>query len=320
MMPAVAQTLRMVLAAAATPAATGAVAGSAEPAGTATPLAQQAAAAPAAAVRAAPSGGQILAELVRGAADEAHRVSEVVLGPEGLALLAGLGLVWAAASGLGALARRRRWGGVRQRSVIAISTNALALVASVWLMIKLLHHAAPMIATLLLFVGASGLVFGVGLRVRDWALGLTMVLRGRVGEGDRLTVGGLEGSVEKVGLLRVRLRGEAGEVRFVSLSTLHDASVTVASPERAYPVEVSLKPARQVDRAALARAERLAALCPYREMRSAVGVEVDAQGRVSVRFRAWSAEAARRAGAYLRTGLEKELGGGEDAGRAAGGS
>lgn len=116
------------------------------------------------------------------------------------------------------------------------------------------------------------------------------------------------GIVEHIGLSRLALRGDPGDVNYLPLSALYDNAFSIASSERAYPVETQVQCKAGLTREVIESIEHLAALCPYRDLRSAVRVIVNNNERlVLVRFRARSEEAAHLAETYIKVGYEQNL-------------
>lgn len=244
-------------------------------------------------------------DLLNRLANEAEQLMSAVFGGRVFSLLLVLLLIWGLAWGIRYIVSRRS-DSPGLRSAIGLGLNALALFASISMILRHFYASAPSLTTILAMVGAGGAVFGFGAKLRGWTLGLSMVMRGHIRPGDRISIDGTTGIVEHVGLSRLSLRGEQGDTRYLPLNTLDDQSFSVASPERAYPVEAQLPMDSAPSRERLKAIEQLALLCPYRDLRSAVSLNTDAnEKKVTVRFRAWSAGAARRAEAYMQAGDQR---------------
>lgn len=236
---------------------------------------------------------------------EAEAFARMWLGPGALELVGGLlgiALVQAILRGLVV-----RWGRAPGRRDVAnllrLLVRGLAWLIAVAFVLQIFARAAPVMTTggaLLVFFG---LAFGLGLRARGWLLGWALLFGGRLRVGDQLQIGPVRGVVERLGLLRMRLRADDGALVIFPTSEITQAALTVSTPEQTVPVEVRIRLSGLVDAEALARARRAAGLCPYRSRLAEVSVVADGDDAVRVRLQTWSARAAERAEAYLRDAL-----------------
>ncbi|MFH1811283.1 MAG: mechanosensitive ion channel domain-containing protein [Pseudomonadota bacterium] len=238
---------------------------------------------------------------------EAEHLVTALLGSSAIGLVLVLVLLWGLAFALRYTIRRQRWTSPSTRPLLLLGSGVLALLLTLSLVARHVYSAAPWIATLLLIAGFSGLVFGLAARLRSWLGGLVMLMAGRVRQGDVLEIQGRAGTIEALGLFWLTLRGEAGDARYLPVAELADSPLSVSTPRRAYPVEVQLRLGGAPREGHLKRLRALATLCPYRDPRSEVLLQLDAEpeGSVRVHFRAWSSDAARHAALYLHRGLEQ---------------
>lgn len=249
-----------------------------------------------------PPAGTTLAELwsqqAAGMAELAVGRAGLVLGLELLAILLVQGaLRWAL----------RRWGERSGRTALAalarFGVRVTAVLVGVSLVLERLFAVVPLFTAGALGLGLAGFAFSAGSRLQAWLMAWGTVLRGRLRLGDHLALGAVRGVVERLGLLRIHLRTEAGGVVFLPTRMLTETSLEVSTPERSFPVELVLSVDALVDAAALARARAVASLCPYRVWTSEVTVSAAGERQLRVRLLAWSAAAAERAEAYLRAAL-----------------
>lgn len=204
----------------------------------------------------------------------------------------------------------RRWrragtGNVSTFSSLLVGLRLLTAAIFISAILRYLFDRAKIVAAAILLFGAAGALLSLGLAARRWIGGVILLLRRTIHEGDRLTVGDVDGTVERLGLFRMLLRRDDGARMFLPTGALADQSFTVSSPEQSFPVEVLLGEERPLGLAARERVALVAKLCPYRESGSDVHVEAAEGGRVLVRLRCWSAAAAARAEAYLRVAVSE---------------
>lgn len=233
---------------------------------------------------------------------EAGNLLRIFFGLDGLVLIVLVALIWLGAAALRKTLRLRT--GVLADSPIAVPTvNAVGLVLTVALFVRYLYRGAPLLIAFVLLVASAAMVFALGVRARAWLSGVGQILLARLQPGDRVSFEEASGFVARIGLFRLILRTDGGDRLHVPVAALDGRTFSVSSPERAFPVAYIAHLAAPADADSLALVRRHAALCPYRDTKSAVFVEVDSTDptRVHVRFRAWSQSAAGRAEGYLRT-------------------
>jgi len=257
-----------------------------------------------------PTAAPVLSAPLEPLLHEVAALRDVLAGSGLLLPLAVVLLAWVLAAGaarLLRLARRTGYGGRRPwfaRVQVAVSA-ALALWALA-LLARILLARAPLLSLVLTVVFVGGALLSLALRLHQVAGGVLLVVRGRVSEGDRLTVGGVEGTVERVGLIRLQLRRADGAAVFLPTSLLHAQPLTVAHRERSRALEVRLErelPFTVADREA---ARRAAILCPFRVLGTEVEVRSPDQRptALAVRLHVWGEAALRDAELLLRRALE----------------
>lgn len=196
---------------------------------------------------------------------------------------------------------RKSWGTLAARSLVASGLRGLGIVLAAVIAMRFLAGAAPSIVSGFVLVALAGLAFGLGATARSYMFGLTAIVRSDFAIGDILEIGSTRGTITQIDLSSVSvLTGDGARVR-VPASSFSRERYAVASPERVYPVELEI-PVESSERV-LARARRLALLCPYRQQGSAVEVAAKGDARITVRFRAWSEPGAHLARRYLLEGL-----------------
>lgn len=181
--------------------------------------------------------------------------------------------------------------------------------AVAWAIVARLVAAAPILA-----LGGLGLALGaltVALReqIQNVAVGLAIVARRRLRDGDRVIIGELAGTVTRVELTRIELRRPDGARIHIPARLLGQQALVVGHAKHTVPVAATVEITPGNEAAAATIARRVALLSPYR----AVGSTVDIQrleGSVRVEIQAWSASAADDARAQLEASLSRELGAG----------
>ncbi len=222
----------------------------------------------------------------------------------------GLLLALAAAAGAGWLAmavsaRLRRAGLGTDRRVQAAQVGLVVFVM-VWVVgavARRLIATLPLLGTLLFGVFLSGLALWLSREMARTAGGLARMASAGVGRGTQLVVGSVSGKVERVGILRLRLRNPDGSVVDLPVRELDD--VLVLAPAEQCPVALQVDRPGPVGQIELQRLRQVALLCPYRRTDQEVRLTRTAHDdqRLDVQLQSWSPEAARRAEAWLRRAL-----------------
>jgi small-conductance mechanosensitive channel len=180
----------------------------------------------------------------------------------------------------------------------------------VWAMAARMVTVAPVLALVGLGLAVGAITVALREQIQDIAVGLALVARRRLREGDRVHIGEHAGTVRKVGLTRVELRRSDGTAIHVPTRLLGASALVIGHARHTVPVSAQIEIA--ADRAARAGeiALRTALCSPYRALGSPVEVRSDPGGRLHVEIQAWSEHAARDARTQLELALSRELGAG----------
>ena len=216
----------------------------------------------------------------------------------------GIGAALLIRLGLGAI-RRAGWDEPRRLHAVRVVTDALAGAWVVLMLFRLGFQVAPK-TTLLVGGGAlAGLLFAISRWLPGIMSSITLVARGDLRQGDILRLGDIEGVIEQVALLRVRLRLRDGSRALIPTADLASGQLNLRSPERATPVHLRLERATPWPAQETQRLAQTAALCPYRALGSPVTVTLeDGDKALRIHLGAWSASAAAEAERWLRSAID----------------
>lgn len=201
--------------------------------------------------------------------------------------------------------------GRRGRRRVVIVAASLARIAG--LLLGTLGSLAPLIqrAPLLSGIVITVMVVAAALSVpqlfQNLQSGISLTLRSRFREGDPVKVGDMEGVVEEVGLLRVKLRTSQGGVTYVPASLFESEPVTVGQARSAAPLSVSIA-IEHVDPARILVLERELALSPFRRADGGSSVEIEPDGDhtwVRARLNSWADDDSKRPRQYLEALLRQ---------------
>ncbi len=232
-----------------------------------------------------------------------------LLGSQGVLLVLGtVALAWLGHLLLDWLVRKAsRSGYAKSRWLIWLrlgAKGALALwVAAV--VLRELLSVAPLISLILFLLFVAGALLSFSVRIQQILTGLLLIVRGSVRDGDRLSVGSTTGTVEHIGIWRLRLRTDDDALVLVPTSSLNHDAVTVAAPRRLHPVQIRLQRERPFSPREREQARRTASLCPFRSPGSPVRVETEdpSDKLLLVQLQTWSPSAADDAQRCLRAAL-----------------
>ncbi|MFH1462857.1 MAG: mechanosensitive ion channel domain-containing protein [Pseudomonadota bacterium] len=193
----------------------------------------------------------------------------------------------------------------RRLATLRVLLVSLIVVWGASVLVRQLLLRAPLLTLILLVLFTGGALLGLASRLQQASAGIAMVLRGRIREGDRLVVGAVAGTVEHAGLLQIQLACADGSTVYLPTSALASQPVVISTPSRAQPVELPWPLEVPLDEAERARLLGIVTLCPYRVPGTPLSLTMadDGSHRVTVRFQAWSAPAAERAGLWLSRSL-----------------
>lgn len=198
----------------------------------------------------------------------------------------------------------------RRRSAIV----AASLARIVGLLVGTVGCIAPLVsrAPILSGIALTVLLVAAALSVpqlfQNLQSGISLTLRSRFREGDPVKVGDMEGVVEEVGLLRIKLRTSQGGVTYVPASLFESEPVTVGQARSAAPLSVSVA-IESVDPHRVQVLERELALSPFRRADGGSSVEIERDGDhtwVRARLNTWAGSESKRPRQYLEA-LLREL-------------
>jgi small-conductance mechanosensitive channel len=178
-----------------------------------------------------------------------------------------------------------------------------------WLIAGRLVTVAPLLALVGLGLGLAVLTAALREQIQDIVVGLMLVARRRLREGDRAEIGEQSGIVRRVGLTRVELRRGDGTVVYIPTRLLGAGALVIGHARHTVPVAAVVSVAPERSQQAAERALRTALCSPYRASATPVEVSPEPDGRLRVQIHAWSERAASDAAAQLELALSRELGG-----------
>jgi hypothetical protein len=199
----------------------------------------------------------------------------------------------------------------RRREVVAVSALVTILLWgwAIALIAGRLLRAAP---TLTLTIGALvGVLLFIGLsrQVENVAAGIGLAMRGRIEEGDQVTVGPHTGIVRRVGMMRVQLRTPDGDLVYVPNRQFVTEVVSIGRTRNSYPLMVECVRDHAWAPDEIERARLCALLSPYRDPHSRVVVTTarDNAHVLSVEIQVWMSRLLPPAEQHLRRQLGTHL-------------
>jgi len=114
----------------------------------------------------------------------------------------------------------------RSRTLVAVLRGSGRFVLVVWALFTILPELGVNITPMLASIGIAGIALGFGAQslVKDVLTGLFILIENQYSKGDVVTVAGISGQVEEVGLRRTVLRDLDGVVHHVPNSQIAVAS------------------------------------------------------------------------------------------------
>lgn len=114
--------------------------------------------------------------------------------------------------------------------LVKLASTAIWLVALVMSLSELTFNVQPLLAGL----GVAGLALGLGAQtlIKDWLVGLFMLIEDQVRIGDGVSIGAMSGAVEEVNLRTTVLRAENGAVHIIPNGSI--TQITNFSREYSY--------------------------------------------------------------------------------------
>jgi hypothetical protein len=199
----------------------------------------------------------------------------------------------------------------RRREVVAVSAFvtivlwgwAVALVAG-----RLLRAAPTLTLTVGALVGVL-LFLGLSRQVENVAAGIGLAMRGRIEEGNQVTVGEHTGIVRRVGMMRVQLRTPEGDLIYIPNRRFVADVVSIGRTRDSYPLLVECVRAHPWTADEIEKARLCALLSPYRDAHSRVSVTTARDGAhvLSVEIQVWMSRLLPSAEQHLRRQLSKHL-------------
>jgi hypothetical protein len=195
----------------------------------------------------------------------------------------------------------------RRREVVAASALVTILLWgwAISLIAGRLLRAAP---TLTLTIGALvGVLLFVGLsrQVENVAAGIGLATRGRIEEGNQVTVGPHTGIVRRVGMMRIQLRTPEGDLVYVPNRQFVTEVVSIGRTRDSYPLLVECVREHAWAPDEIERARLCALLSPYRDPHSRVSVTTarDDVHVLSIEIQVWMSRLLPSAEQHLRRQL-----------------
>jgi len=232
--------------------------------------------------------------------------------PRSLFFPAMLVLAWAASR---AVARGTRFVlrlGLKRRRLISTTGAMLSLLAWVWAFTAILSRllrTAPTITLGVITLGAVASVFVLRRQLESLAAGVSLAVRSRLREGDRIAIGEYQGVVRRVGFTRVELHQADGSRLYLPNRLISTQAVTIGPARYSVPLQVSLDRDRPWSAEEILRARMLASLSPYRDPSGRVVVETagDGEHHLTVQLQVWSPRLAAAAEQHLRRQLDRHV-------------
>jgi small-conductance mechanosensitive channel len=242
--------------------------------------------------------------------EESESLRDLLVGPGVLAFPLVLLVGWAGSRfvlfGMHVLWRLGLDAERRLASYRALIDFAIAVFV-VWAMAALLVRVAPVISLIGIGVGLAVLTVALREQVQNVAVGLALVARRRLREGDRVHIQDQIGTVQQVGLTRVELRRNDGAAVVVPTRLLGAMPLVIGHAKHTVPVTVTVAVGAAVPQEALERARRAALMSPYRAIGTQVDLQILPNGSLCVEIQAWSGAAAPDATIQLERALSREL-------------
>ncbi len=177
---------------------------------------------------------------------------------------------------------------------------------AVWAMLARLIGVAPILSLFGIALGLAALTVALREQLQDIAVGLSLVGRRRLREGDRVHIGEHAGTVRRIGLNRVELRRSDGTAVHVPTRLFETDALVVGHAKNTVPVTATLL-LKDHHEGAVERARRTALVSPFRATGTPIDVSLQPEGTLRVEIQAWSNAAARDAAAQLEQALRREL-------------
>ncbi|HAN32627.1 MAG TPA: hypothetical protein DCQ06_13610 [Myxococcales bacterium] len=188
----------------------------------------------------------------------------------------------------------RRW----LRLIVALAWMGLGIED----LIALQPALSPVLAVVL---GSLALV-ALARPVQNLFAGLMILLQGRIQAGDHVEIRDVEGSIDSVGLLQLRVRDAGGQTLLVPNRLFNEAIVTVSRSTKLVPALGRVPLQGVPDPSTLDRARSMTLLSPWRVSGTPVRVWVDG-GCLAAEMQTWGSEAVDPARVALESLLSESI-------------
>jgi len=221
-------------------------------------------------------------------------------------------LAWAATRAIQRGARFVLHLGIKRRRLV--STGAALLSLAMWalaiaLILGRLLRAAPTLTLGVLTLASVASVLVLRHQLESLAAGVSLAVRDRLREGDRIAVGEFNGVVRRVGFTRVELHQADGSRLFIPNRIISTESVAIGPARYSVPLQISLGRDRPWGAEEIHHARQIAALSPYRDPSGRIVVEAreGEQHLLLVQLQVWSPRLVTTAEQHLRRQLDRHV-------------
>lgn len=232
--------------------------------------------------------------------------------PRSLFFPAMLLLAWAASRAIGRGTRFVLRLGLKRRRLISTTGAMLSLLAWFWAFAAILSRllrTAPTLTLGVLTLAAVASVLVLRRQLESLAAGVSLAVRSRLREGDRIALGEFQGVVRRVGFTRVELHQADGSRLYLPNRLISTQAVTIGPARYSVPLQISLDRDRPWSAEEIHRARMLASLSPYRDPSGRVVVETSGtrEHHLTVQLQIWSPRLAAAAEQHLRRQLDRHV-------------
>ena len=189
----------------------------------------------------------------------------------------------------------------RRLGLASSAMRLLGLLIGIGGVLKPVVKHAPILASLIVLALIVFTLLIAPTQLRNFISGLGLSTRSRLREGDLVTIGGFEGTVRDIGLLRVGLRTADGGVTHIPAADFDRMPVTVGSRHAAVPVEAVVQVGPEFDERELEGLRRALWLSVYRRAGTDLVVDFEPNTRrLQVRMDTWASMAVAEVEAHVR--------------------
>ncbi|MEM9453657.1 MAG: mechanosensitive ion channel domain-containing protein [Myxococcota bacterium] len=202
--------------------------------------------------------------------------------------------------------------GVEHHRLVNIAGDLVSLgawvLAFVVIAVRLLR-AAPTLTLGVLTLLAVASMAVLRRQLENLAAGVTLAVRGRLREGDRIAMAEHHGVVRRVSFTHVELHQADGSLLYLPNRLVGTEVVAIGPARYSVPLQISLRRDHPWSAEEIRRARLLAGLSPYRDPSGQVVVEAGGGGehRLSVQMQVWSPRLVAAAEEHLRRQLDRHV-------------